>query len=141
MSDYPANFSDEFDFLAVCYAAINRQDYKAALYSLRQGRRRNLEAGPQADGGELMRCLHVVVTALESNLRKAYGYDWDQNINIPEAKENWRESRCAFCRKKKEEVVKVIVGQAGSICNECVGICNEILRDEASAGSSGGAAR
>ena len=75
MSRSSTDFPDQYDFLAVCCAAINRQDYKAALYSLKRGLSRNLEAGEPANGVELMRHMHAVVAALESTLRKAYGHD------------------------------------------------------------------
>jgi hypothetical protein len=38
--------------------------------------------------------------------------------------------RCSFCAKPRSEVQKVIAGPAVYICNECVGLCNEILQAE-----------
>jgi ATP-dependent Clp protease ATP-binding subunit ClpX len=38
--------------------------------------------------------------------------------------------RCSFCGKAKGKVTKLIAGQGVYICNECVGVCNEILEDE-----------
>lgn len=129
MSYPPEQFSDEYDFIAVCLAAINRQDYKAALYSLRRGLDRNLGGGRPLDGREFARHVLTVADALDSSMRKAYGYEWEQSVGIPEAREDWRKSRCSFCGKREEAVEKIIVGGAGSICNECVGTCLEILRD------------
>jgi len=37
---------------------------------------------------------------------------------------------CDFCGKSKEEVEKLIVGDQSSICNDCVGLCVDILKDE-----------
>jgi ATP-dependent Clp protease ATP-binding subunit ClpX len=37
---------------------------------------------------------------------------------------------CDFCGKSKEEVEKLIVGDQSSICNDCVTLCVEILKDE-----------
>ncbi len=37
---------------------------------------------------------------------------------------------CSFCRKSQKEVRKLIAGPSIFICNECVDLCNEILRDE-----------
>lgn len=48
----------------------------------------------------------------------------------------WRRSvsnlnhTCDFCGKDKEEVEKLIVGQTGSICDECVTLCHKILKEE-----------
>nr|VFK50713.1 MAG: ATP-dependent Clp protease ATP-binding subunit ClpX [Candidatus Kentron sp. TUN]VFK53248.1 MAG: ATP-dependent Clp protease ATP-binding subunit ClpX [Candidatus Kentron sp. TUN]VFK54050.1 MAG: ATP-dependent Clp protease ATP-binding subunit ClpX [Candidatus Kentron sp. TUN] len=37
---------------------------------------------------------------------------------------------CSFCGKNQHEVLKLIAGPAVFICNECVDLCNEIIRDE-----------
>ncbi|CNI48929.1 ATP-dependent protease ATP-binding subunit ClpX [Yersinia intermedia] len=36
---------------------------------------------------------------------------------------------CSFCKKPESEV-RVIAGPEVNICNECVGLCNEILDEE-----------
>ena len=38
--------------------------------------------------------------------------------------------RCSFCLKPSHEVAKVIAGAGVYICNECVGLCNDILEEE-----------
>ena len=38
--------------------------------------------------------------------------------------------RCSFCAKLSSEVEKVIAGPGVYICDECVGLCNDILRIE-----------
>jgi ATP-dependent Clp protease ATP-binding subunit ClpX len=37
---------------------------------------------------------------------------------------------CSFCAKPSSDVDKVIAGPGVYICNECVGLCNDILRSE-----------
>jgi hypothetical protein len=37
---------------------------------------------------------------------------------------------CSFCAKPSSAVEKVIAGPGVYICNECVGLCNEVLRSE-----------
>jgi len=37
---------------------------------------------------------------------------------------------CDFCGKNKDDVEKMVVGQNGSICNECVSLCDKILKDQ-----------
>ena len=37
---------------------------------------------------------------------------------------------CSFCAKPSSAVQKVIAGPGVYICNECVGLCSDILRDE-----------
>ncbi len=39
--------------------------------------------------------------------------------------------RCSFCRRSKDEVQRLIAGPDGVfICDECVGLCQEILQEE-----------
>ena len=37
---------------------------------------------------------------------------------------------CSFCRKSQHDVRKLIAGPKVYICDECVALCNEIIRDE-----------
>ncbi|MEA1966791.1 MAG: ATP-dependent Clp protease ATP-binding subunit ClpX [Thermodesulfobacteriota bacterium] len=37
---------------------------------------------------------------------------------------------CSFCGKSQKEVTKLIAGPSVYICNECVGLCDEIIEDE-----------
>jgi ATP-dependent Clp protease ATP-binding subunit ClpX len=38
--------------------------------------------------------------------------------------------KCSFCGRAQEEVKKLIAGPTVFICDECVGLCNEIIADE-----------
>ncbi|MDF0606444.1 ATP-dependent Clp protease ATP-binding subunit ClpX [Neisseriaceae bacterium TC5R-5] len=44
---------------------------------------------------------------------------------------------CSFCGKSQHEVQRLIAGPQVFICNECVGLCNDIIRDELEKGVSG----
>ena len=37
---------------------------------------------------------------------------------------------CDFCGKSREDVEKLIVGDQASICNDCVDLCIDILKEE-----------
>ena len=37
---------------------------------------------------------------------------------------------CSFCSKKKEEVKKLIVSDEVAICNECVDLCQDLLKND-----------
>lgn len=37
---------------------------------------------------------------------------------------------CSFCGKSQQEVKKLIAGPSVFICNECIDLCNDIIRDE-----------
>jgi ATP-dependent Clp protease ATP-binding subunit ClpX len=39
------------------------------------------------------------------------------------------QAHCSFCEKHKDQVVKLIVSQDVAICNECVNLCNNLLKD------------
>lgn len=41
-----------------------------------------------------------------------------------------KEMACSFCGKHKDEAGKLIAGQEGYICTECVELCHEILLEE-----------
>ena len=45
-------------------------------------------------------------------------------------KQNSTLHSCDFCGKSKEDVEKLIVGDNSSICNDCVDLCVNILKDE-----------
>ncbi len=45
---------------------------------------------------------------------------------------------CSFCGKSQHEVRKLIAGPSVFICDECVELCNDIIREEASDASQGG---
>jgi hypothetical protein len=38
--------------------------------------------------------------------------------------------RCSFCAKPSSEVERIVAGPGVYICNECVGLCNDVLRSE-----------
>ncbi|MCC2637280.1 MAG: ATP-dependent protease ATP-binding subunit [Moraxellaceae bacterium] len=43
---------------------------------------------------------------------------------------------CSFCGKSQHEVTKLIAGPSVFICNECVDLCNDIIREEMPAESA-----
>src|SRR5574337_898690 len=44
---------------------------------------------------------------------------------------------CSFCSKSQHEVKKLIAGPSVFICDECIDLCNEIIRDELPASTDG----
>ena len=48
---------------------------------------------------------------------------------------------CSFCGKSQHEVKKLIAGPSVFICDECIDLCNEIIRDELPAGDENREAR
>ncbi len=37
---------------------------------------------------------------------------------------------CSFCGKSQHEVKKLIAGPSVFICDECIDLCNDIIREE-----------
>ncbi len=48
---------------------------------------------------------------------------------------------CSFCGKSQHEVKKLIAGPSVFICDECIDLCNDIIRDENAPDAAGGPAR
>jgi ATP-dependent Clp protease ATP-binding subunit ClpX len=44
---------------------------------------------------------------------------------------------CSFCGKSQHEVKKLIAGPSVFICDECIDLCNDIIRDDGTAADSG----
>ena len=44
---------------------------------------------------------------------------------------------CSFCGKSQHEVKKLIAGPSVFICDECIELCNDIIRDETAAEQGG----
>ena len=40
---------------------------------------------------------------------------------------------CSFCNKSQHEVRKLIAGPSVFVCDECIELCNDIIREEAQA--------
>ncbi len=49
--------------------------------------------------------------------------------------------RCSFCGKNQDEVKKLVAGPTVYICNECVALCNDILKDDIKGDAKAGAAK
>src|SRR5450759_675312 len=46
---------------------------------------------------------------------------------------------CSFCGKNQREVKKLIAGPSVYICDECIDLCNDIIREEGQKAGIGGA--
>ena len=70
--------------------------------------------------------------ALES--LKAIAAAFDTTVEAlstsPAATNERRAELCSFCGKTQAEVAKLLAGPAVLICNECVGLCVQILRED-----------
>jgi ATP-dependent Clp protease ATP-binding subunit ClpX len=46
------------------------------------------------------------------------------------AGETQHKSECSFCGKRPREVKQLIAGPSVFICDECVGMCNDIIEEK-----------
>jgi ATP-dependent Clp protease ATP-binding subunit ClpX len=44
--------------------------------------------------------------------------------------------RCSFCEKTQNEVKKLVAGSSGYICDECIVLCNEVIKEDTNAARS-----
>jgi ATP-dependent Clp protease ATP-binding subunit ClpX len=56
---------------------------------------------------------------------------------MPEKSGNDKLLYCSFCGKSQHEVRKLIAGPSVFICDECIDLCNDIIKEEAQADKSG----
>jgi ribosomal protein L37AE/L43A len=40
-----------------------------------------------------------------------------------------KDPRCSFCGKRRDQVRRIVVGPHVFICDECVDLCNDIIRE------------
>ena len=66
--------------------------------------------------------------ALES--LKAIAAAFDTTVEALSASPAATNERCSFCGKTEAEVAKLIAGPTVRICNECIGLSVQILREE-----------
>ncbi|MGK4455671.1 ClpX C4-type zinc finger protein, partial [Klebsiella pneumoniae] len=50
--------------------------------------------------------------------------------NVRSGAQGGRVLYCSFCGKSEHEVRKLIAGPSVYICDECVDLCNDIIREE-----------
>ena len=120
----PDEESPDF-YMALSCAAISQQQYKEALSILRNGLEKSIQSEKRSDIRKLLTSFYGLIKVLNSNLKEAYGDDWEDKIEIPKITE--KEIRCSFCGKDQREVTQMIAGPIVYICNECIAICNEII--------------
>jgi len=54
----------------------------------------------------------------------------DETKGRPEGEVKHSELHCSFCGKNQREIRKLIAGPAVFICDECVRICEQIIKEE-----------
>ena len=49
--------------------------------------------------------------------------------------------RCSFCGKTQDQVRKLVSGPGVFICDQCIELCNEVIKDDAAPTAKSGFAR
>jgi hypothetical protein len=136
----PPEIPTELRFLSDCLVAISNQEYRSALETAKAGLENLLGSEASINTQQLASVFYMTIGSLESKLKEAYGERWDEGVEIPALLEKEKEIRCSFCGKDQAEVKKIIAGPNVFICDECVGICNQILESSSSPDLNGGRA-
>jgi len=71
------------------------------------------------------RCDTVIMSA---DTFSKYEMNREARINAYLSENDGTPIRCSFCGKLHESVYKIIAGKDVYICNECVDVCNEVLK-------------
>ena len=122
-------------YFDTCTEKVGQGEYAEALLTLRRGVQQSLASAEEIDGQQLLTKLLEVLLKLETHL------DWTirESLTLPAhlsaSKAKGDELRCSFCGKLQSEVEKLIAGPTLYICNECVSICSEIIREGGGASS------
>jgi len=51
---------------------------------------------------------------------------------VDKREERRRHTRCSFCGKDQSEVRRLVAGPGVYICNLCIELCNEVLKEDSS---------
>ena len=51
-------------------------------------------------------------------------------VEMPSRDQSNKTIRCSFCGKTQEAVQRIIAGPGVYICNECIGVCNNIIEED-----------
>jgi hypothetical protein len=112
---------------AECIRDIAEQDYPGALQTVHGALSAALQSKTPPKAKDIAGQLLAIVVALEQNLKKAYGAEWNKDIpKTPKAEK----LACSFCGKEEKEVGKLIAGPSVYICDECIDLCNKIIAEE-----------
>ena len=113
---------------AECADLISEQKYGPALKTFQSAVSRFLESKITPKRSEIARQLLNIGTALEETLKKAFGEKWE--IHVPRFSDEEKIIACSFCGKTQHDVRTLIAGLSVHICDECVGLCDQILTDK-----------
>jgi ClpX C4-type zinc finger protein len=122
-----ATKTSKFGFVE-CADLISEQKYGPALRTFQVAVSDFLESKMTPKRSEIARQLMQIGTALEETLKKAFGDTWE--THVPRFPEEGKIVFCSFCGKNQHEVAKIITGPSVHICDECIELCDQILRKE-----------
>lgn len=108
-----------------CIRHIVDEKYSDALDSLKNALNKSLQSKIPPKGKDVASQLLAVVAALEHNLKKAYGEQWEKQI--PKILKGLEKLSCSFCGKDQQEVRELIAGPGAYIRDECIDLCNDIV--------------
>ena len=116
--------------VSACCEHIVHERYADAFYSFKNVLRLISKSNDEIDPKEYSMNLYIIIGLLEICLRKNYGDQWPEIGNKLEHQRTMEAVVCSFCGKNKNDVKTVIAGPEVYICDECVVLCNSVLKDK-----------
>ena len=115
--------------LAHCKRLIKKRCYRDALDVFNRSLDKLIKTRTSPQIASVAKELKKVVALIEAGFRTSY-------FQEPEiTSERVRSLDCSFCGKNQNEVRKLIAGPSVQICDECVELCDDIVREEVEAGA------
>src|SRR6266850_8452709 len=116
-----SKIAPELEYILKSCKAIRNGRYEDSLQLLKEGLRENFGIAEKIDPAEFITLLRALVTVIEVKFET----DIENTLNSVA-----KDFKCSFCGKSQSEVWRLIKGEAGSICNECIKTCSEMLSKE-----------
>ena len=98
-------------------------------YFMSAGRGQGVRAHRRGPDPARRRARPAPTSARVSGLRRAC-YDCEEPCRRESATTTQANLTCSFCGKIQKEVKKLIAGPTVYICDECIGLCNDIIAEE-----------
>lgn len=116
-----AKIAPELEYILKSCKAVTNGRYDDSLQLLREGLRENFGIAGKIDSAEFITLLRALVTVIEVKFEKDM-----KNTRNGVA----QYIMCSFCGKSQSDVWRIIKGETGAICNECIKTCSQMLNNE-----------
>lgn len=128
MNKKAADLPEQLSFVVDVVADITLEKYSSALEKFVDGARRLVTSPAPVTDDDFLHVISAMENAVMYKLA-SNGLIPDKGIDPSSAHE---EEWCRFCGKSAQDVEQLIAGPGVFICNDCVGTCNQVLKESKS---------